>query len=838
MIMVRFIHRLYLYEDVCFIFRSSGALNRALQFGLFFLSLFAMERVGIAATIDLANLLNSGADPVVLDASNTYTLNNQYHLTRTGTIQGNNAAIDAKGPLYVTASGATLTLDNVTLQSSGWGAVAGGSGSTLVIQNGCDISCSNTAIYVDGGTVTVANSTISNCTLGANLLNGSTGVFHATTIINSTRAIQASGGSVTIDQGSSLSHTASSGTAVYFADNGLLIMNATRVSNFQIGVSLAGSSTGELHAVEITGCKFGVQVVGGSVTIESDSILNYDGFGTGLGVIDGASGVVHDSTFTGFGNAIDVQPSTPKGTVEVRNSIFLNNNVSALSVVSAEDVLFSNCHVEGAVADGVYFHQSTGVVENSKVIGSGMTGVTFWGCSNGAIIRNTLIKNSGDQGLGIVVDDLVTPPIPSRNVQVIGNTIVNNKKTNFLIDDDSTARLQGNIFAQTREFTEEVPSIRLHGAKGVSIDSALITNSNSGIEIKDGSSPTILSSTVTQNAKEGILVYDDSALTLENSYFWYNNNWSIFVNEGATVTSQYSSFGPAGVNSVYNNAGTTCEMTDNYWASSKGPSVNGVGEGASLWFNLENSSSVTYSPFLTEEPLDSSVSSTQSLPSGGSLSWDSSLGVTVNLVANTGSTPLESEIAGILRINDTDHLGTVSPPAKLIPGQIYVVWVSTGLRLNSSFGSLMFALPSQTGAVGLQRRDIDGNWSQVASTWDSTARVLTYSPSDVHSLNGTFGVVFSGSGTTLYVCSDGICGDKPNCHTTIESAVSAAQNGSVIRVANDVTYKGDFSVSGKTLTIQGGWDLSFVSPSGTTSLQGSPLVTNGSLTIQQVKVSP
>ena len=92
--------------------------------------------------------------------------------------------------------------------------------------------------------------------------------------------------------------------------------------------------------------------------------------------------------------------------------------------------------------------------------------------------------------------------------------------------------------------------------------------------------------------------------------------------------------------------------------------------------------------------------------------------------------------------------------------------------------------------------------------------------------------------TSLHVCSDGNCGGKPDCHTTIAGAVAAAESGAIIKVANDVTYSGDVTVSGKTLTIQGGWDTTFENQSGTTTIQGAPSVSNGSITLEQVKVIP
>ena len=92
---------------------------------------------------------------------------------------------------------------------------------------------------------------------------------------------------------------------------------------------------------------------------------------------------------------------------------------------------------------------------------------------------------------------------------------------------------------------------------------------------------------------------------------------------------------------------------------------------------------------------------------------------------------------------------------------------------------------------------------------------------------------------TSYICSDGYCGGKSNCHTTVKSASDAAENGSIIAVANDITYSGDVNVSGKSLTIQGGWDTTFESHSGNTTLQRAPKVSNGgSVTLKDAHIVP
>ena len=90
----------------------------------------------------------------------------------------------------------------------------------------------------------------------------------------------------------------------------------------------------------------------------------------------------------------------------------------------------------------------------------------------------------------------------------------------------------------------------------------------------------------------------------------------------------------------------------------------------------------------------------------------------------------------------------------------------------------------------------------------------------------------------IYVQSDGTCGGKRPCYTSIQSAINAASSLAVIKIADGI-YSGDFELAkAKSLTLQGGWEASFGSQSGTTTLQSAPSAANGSLTMQQVKIVP
>ena len=75
---------------------------------------------------------------------------------------------------------------------------------------------------------------------------------------------------------------------------------------------------------------------------------------------------------------------------------------SALNAVNAGDVMFSRSRVEDAKTDGIYLVNSKGIIENSEILGSLNTGVTFMGCQNGATIRNSYVRGSVDQGIAVV----------------------------------------------------------------------------------------------------------------------------------------------------------------------------------------------------------------------------------------------------------------------------------------------------------------------------------------------------------------------------------------------------------------------------------------------------
>ncbi len=732
----------------------------------------------LGATYQLCNLLQAGGT-VPLSSADTYQLSGQCNLTRSVTILGNGITISGIGPIVASGVGLIMTVDHLAFNSSGWAALAAVNSGSVIVQNNSAISCpSGTGLYGDtGSSVTVQSSSIS----------------------------------------------------AYY------------------GVQIKNASSAHLHGLTVTNAPYAVMIsgVGSSVTIDGNSLLNYSGAGAGVALMDGASGVVHDSTINGFTNGIDIHPTGAtiyNGTVDVLNCMFDHNNGSALAASYGTNISFSTSTVTNAVMDGLYFNNSTAVIDKSQIIGSLNTGVSFIGCSGGTI-QNSLVKDNIDQGVSVVAQNSSSPP--SLNIKVLNNTFVNNQIANLLIDDRSTAQIQGNVFTKTPD-----ADIRFHGSQGITLDSALVTDSMSGMEIY-GSNSKIVLSDITQSSKNGILVYNNSSLTAEHSLFWNNgltapagssDLWSIFVNTGADVYARSCAFGPTGKWALYNNSTALCDVTWNYWDAVDGPNVaswilpQGAvnGSGALLQSSYIPLGPVIYTPsFLTQSPVSTSINESVSLPTGRSLTWNSQLGLTIGLTANLGSTALSNEILGVLRVNDTVSLRLVSPPANLLPGELYVVWVSAPLRLNSASGYLQFNLPSQNGVVDLMRRKSDGSWTFLSSVWDQASHMLTFTPADVGLLNGTFAIT---NPNVIYAMNGGGCSSKTPCFSCNQNGINSLQTNTIMYVTQDTFTENVVYNFPAVLILAGGYDSTYANQLSSTVIRGSLTIKDGQMIVENVTI--
>lgn len=90
----------------------------------------------------------------------------------------------------------------------------------------------------------------------------------------------------------------------------------------------------------------------------------------------------------------------------------------------------------------------------------------------------------------------------------------------------------------------------------------------------------------------------------------------------------------------------------------------------------------------------------------------------------------------------------------------------------------------------------------------------------------------------LYVSTNGNCGAKSPCYSSIQAAIDAAGTGSTVSIAEGTYTEAINLTKSKTLTLQAGWDSSFSTQTSNTTFIKAPRVTQGSLTLQMVTIKP
>ena len=437
----------------------------------------------------------------------------------------------------------------------------------------------------------------------------------------------------------------------------------------------------------------------------------------------------------GFLNGVDLLSNTTAGGIaEVSGCTFSDQRASAVSAVDARLVITTNCRIQTARGDGIYYVRSPGVVDNCEVLDSYNSGVTFWTCNN-ATLSNSYIARTQDQGIAVVEG--------SKGIRILDNTVVNSTVANIYVS-KSDCYFQGNISTGTPDM-----DTRLQDAGAVDMDSWLQYESAKSMEIKNTTKTKISLSTIRNNDAGGILFYlPGTILNIQNSDLNANNlrgsGYSLYINEDASANARGCSFGPALSPGVYNTSGCSSDLANNYWGASGGPKLDKTGgPGATLSWNFSNGSSVIYSPYLASPHVTTKINSSLTLSSGATTTWDSGQGVTLSLSGKQGITKLTSQVAGALKAVKTDYLNTVALPSGFLAGELFVVWVGQPMRANSSAGSLVFKDASNQQYVGLMRRNGDKTWAAQKGTWNAAQRTFTFTPTDRNLLNGTFALIKS-----------------------------------------------------------------------------------------------
>ncbi|MFP4380314.1 MAG: right-handed parallel beta-helix repeat-containing protein [Candidatus Sumerlaeia bacterium] len=687
-----------------------------------------------AATVDLKALLDENKN-VTLDPANTYTLDARYIFYESGSITGNGATLNCTGGGLQIREGNTLTISGLTINHNGTGLTAITSstltGSDLTINT----SGENPGAYISASILNLTNVTINNGNYGILGDPNSTINLTDTSISNAAIDFQISQGKVVWD-GGTVTQTGGNAISVINSEAHLSNLTMNISGSGGIGINFYETGHGQVHGVTITGADYAIQIGSGDVIVDQNSTFS-DGVGSGIAVNTGGSVTVDGCTFTGFQNAVDIQPSTPPGTGIVRDCNFIRPNVSAVNAANAVDVLVSNCIVTDAQKDGIFYYQSTGIIENCQVLRALNTGITFYECPSGTV-RNCLVQESVHQGI-----------FANYGVDVIGNTCVGNIVCNILVPDSSPARVMGNICIDAPDTGMRFDA----SSSDASFMGNLIFENLIGVEMKNGSNAKMALSGVLQNQRTGLLAYGASTnMELQNCYIANNGAdtstryYSIFVNEGAGGSGHGCSIGLPGEWAMYNDSdGVAMDFTNNFWGAAEGPNLQAISgsSGSILEWDPHTGSTVNYSPFLANEPVTVKATRVSASPASA-MNWDSTIGLAMTVNMASGGSSVSNAAVGALKCTDVSSLNQITPPTDILNGQIYVSWVDYHLRANADSGSLTFNVAGASSAPGLSVYQIDGTWKPLAASWDSGNQTLTYKSNDPDMLNGIFGITTNG----------------------------------------------------------------------------------------------
>ncbi len=126
-------------------------------------------------------------------------------------------------------------------------------------------------------------------------------------------------------------------------------------------------------------------------------------------------------------------------------------------------------------------------------------------------------------------------------------------------------------------------------------------------------------------------------------------------------------------------------------------------------------------------------------------------------------------------------------------------------------------------------KDTQSGWPTVTATWLSGGTDLGNAHHELKVI-----AVYAGY---IYVSKDGTCGGKTPCYATIQEAVDAAGTDYAIRIGRGTYDETVILDTPKDLTLQGGWDPTFTTQTLNTTFMNSPVVLQGSITLQMITVA-
>ena len=117
----------------------------------------------------------------------------------------------------------------------------------------------------------------------------------------------------------------------------------------------------------------------------------------------------------------------------------------------------------------------------------------------------------------------------------------------------------------------------------------------------------------------------------------------------------------------------------------------------------------------------------------------------------------------------------------------------------------------------------------------TTYHVRAYATNWVATVYGPDVSFTTSGGSTLYVSSDGNCGEKTPCYTSIQAAMDEADTGALILIAEGSYEESILLNVSKTLTLKGGWDSAFTTQSSCTTVN-SITISNGTVAVDRLVI--
>ncbi len=190
----------------------------------------------------------------------------------------------------------------------------------------------------------------------------------------------------------------------------------------------------------------------------------------------------------------------------------------------------------------------------------------------------------------------------------------------------------------------------------------------------------------------------------------------------------------------------------------------------------------------------------------------------INLWGSSGSDVFAVGYPGILHYDGTAWTkmnGSSNAPQEYV----YAIWGTSSSNVFA--GGMNGAIHRYDGSSWTDMQS--GNTQALWNIWGLSANDVYAAGND-----GTILHYTDGTETVIYVESNGECGGKNPCFSTIQDGIDSADTYSVIKISEE-TYDEDITVDQVNVTIQGGWNSTFTSRTSTTTVRSLTVGSSGAV---------